>query len=98
MRTLILGALLAGILSACLEPSSAVPRICERLEKSCDRFDREQCLDDAMDLEHDVIERGCDDVYVAYLRCLDAAPGCGWTSSCQAEQRDVDACVDPPPM
>lgn len=84
---------IAAVLATGCGPS--VKSVCDDLSDECSEYvPEEECRDAGGRMEDQAEAFGCEDVFDAYLDCVDAA-SCDWRDLCEEDRAAVDACIDP---
>jgi hypothetical protein len=88
------GLLLTSVLVVLTGCGPSVKGLCDDLSDECtEPVPEADCRDQGEDLEDRAEAAGCEDVFDAYLECLDAEL-CGWREGCATVRDDLDACLE----
>ena len=90
MRRSIAMVALAALATGC---GPSVKGLCDELSDECVEYvPEDDCRDAGGRLEDQAEARGCEEVFDAYLDCIDVAL-CDWRDRCGEDRAAVDACI-----
>lgn len=79
-----------GVLAGC---GPGVKVLCDDLADECTEYvPEDDCRDQGGRLEDRAEAAGCEDVFEAYLECIDVHL-CGWREGCADARDELDACI-----